>query len=113
MLRRMRRTVFSHDHLARRDRTDTAAFCRRCSLQAPQRENTLINESDRGEVVNKLEDNAFDDLPLLLAVPRAAQLLGNSRAAAYRLVASGELPVRRLGGRVYVVIAGLRELVAS
>ena len=30
-----------------------------------------------------------------------------------RLVASGELPVRRLGGRVYVVTAGLRELVAS
>lgn len=55
----------------------------------------------------------FKDLPLLLAVPRAAALLGISRAAAYRLVASGELPVRRLGGRVYVVTAGLRELVAS
>jgi excisionase family DNA binding protein len=97
----------------RRDRTDRAAFCLRCSPQAPQRKNTLINESDRGEVVNKLEDNAFDDLPLLLAVPRAATLLGISRAAAYRLVASGELPVRRLGGRVYIVTAGLRELVAS
>jgi len=55
----------------------------------------------------------FSELPLLLAVPRAAQLLGISRAAAYRLVASGELPVRRLGGRVYVVTAGLRELMAS
>ncbi len=55
----------------------------------------------------------FSDLPLLLAVPHAAQLLGISRAAAYRLVASGELPVRRLGGRIYVVTAGLRELVAS
>ena len=73
MLRRMQRTVISHDHLAQRDRTDTAAFCLRCSpRQAPQRKNTLINESDRGEVVSKLEDNAFDDLPLLLAVPRAA-----------------------------------------
>ena len=58
----------------------------------------------------KLEDNAFNNLPLLLAVPRAAQLLGISRAAAYRLAASGELPVRRLGGRIYVVTAGLREL---
>ena len=48
----------------------------------------------------------FNDLPLLLAVPRAAQLLGISRAAAYRLVASGELPIRRLGGRVYVVTIG-------
>ncbi|ARG55692.1 helix-turn-helix domain-containing protein [Mycobacterium kansasii] len=60
-----------------------------------------------------LESNVFSDLPLLLAVPRAAQLLGISRAAAYRLVASGELPVRRLGGRIYVVTDGLRELVAS
>jgi hypothetical protein len=33
-------------------------------------------------VVMKLEDNVFNDLPLLLAVPRAAQLLGISRAAA-------------------------------
>ncbi len=60
-----------------------------------------------------MEDNVLNDLPLLLAVPRTAALLGISRAAAYRLVASGELPVRRLGGRVYVVTAGLRELVAS
>lgn len=55
----------------------------------------------------------LDELPFLLSVPRTAQLLGISRAAAYRLVASGELPVRRLGGRVYVVTAGLRELVTS
>jgi hypothetical protein len=36
----------------------------------------------------KMEDDVFNDLPLLLAVPRAAQLLGISRAAAYRLAAS-------------------------
>jgi predicted DNA-binding transcriptional regulator AlpA len=65
------------------------------------------------EEVKELENNAFDQLPLLLAVPRAAAILGISRAAAYRLAASGELPVRRLGGRVYVVTAELRELVAS
>jgi excisionase family DNA binding protein len=60
-----------------------------------------------------VQENIFNDLPLLLAVPRAAALLGISRAAAYRLVASGELPVRRLGGRVYIVTAGLQQLVAS
>jgi excisionase family DNA binding protein len=60
-----------------------------------------------------LQYNIFNDLPLLLTVPRAAALLGISRAAAYRLVAAGELPVRKLGGRVYVVTAGLQELVAS
>jgi len=45
-----------------------------------------------------MENNVFSELPLLLAVPRAAQLLGISRAAAYRPVASGELPIGRLGG---------------
>jgi excisionase family DNA binding protein len=60
-----------------------------------------------------MEDNVFNELPLLLAVPRAAQLLGISRAAAYRLVSTGELPTRRLGGRVYVVTSGLRDLMAS
>jgi excisionase family DNA binding protein len=60
-----------------------------------------------------LQNNVFYDLPLLLSVPRAAGLLGISRAAAYRLVASGELPARRLGGRLYVITAGLQELVTS
>jgi hypothetical protein len=53
----------------------------------------------------------LDNLPLLLAVPRAATLLGISRASAYRLAASGELPVRHLGGRIYVVTKLLRQLV--
>jgi hypothetical protein len=57
--------------------------------------------------------DALDGLPLLLAVPRAAKLLGISRASAYRLAASGDLPVRHLGGRVYVVTALLRQLVTG
>lgn len=58
-----------------------------------------------------MENNVFDELPLLLEVPRAPRSW-ESAAAAYRLVATGGLPVRRLGGRVYVVTARLRELVA-
>ncbi|MFC6126005.1 helix-turn-helix domain-containing protein [Mycolicibacterium llatzerense] len=46
-------------------------------------------------------------------MPDAAALLGIGRGAAYRLVNLGELPVRRLGGRIYVVTAGIRDLIAS
>jgi predicted DNA-binding transcriptional regulator AlpA len=49
----------------------------------------------------------FDALPALISVPKAAQLLGLSRASAYRFAASGDLPIRRLGGRVYVVTTRL------
>lgn len=52
----------------------------------------------------------FDDLPPLLPVPRAAKLLGISRASAYRYVNSGDLPSRRLGGRVFVLTSALQKL---
>jgi predicted DNA-binding transcriptional regulator AlpA len=51
-----------------------------------------------------------EDLPALLTIPRAAALLGLSRASAYRYAAAGELPVKRLGGRVYVITAKIRSL---
>ena len=49
-------------------------------------------------------------LPALIPVPTAAKILGLSRASAYRYAATGELPVKRLGGRVYVVTARIRPL---
>jgi hypothetical protein len=55
----------------------------------------------------------LDGLPLLIPVPRAAQLLGISRSAAYRCAACGDLPTTHLGGRVYIVTAKLRELLES
>lgn len=58
-------------------------------------------------------DDAFADLPLLIPVPRAAQLLGISRAAAYRFASAGDLPTKRLGRRVYVVSAKLREFIET
>lgn len=60
-----------------------------------------------------MREELFKSLPLLVAVPQAARILGISRASAYRLAKSGELPTRRLGGRVYVVTACLRELGAA
>ncbi len=58
-------------------------------------------------------DDPFADLPLLIPVPRAAQLLGISRAAAYRFASAGDLPTKRLGRRVYVVSAKLREFIET
>jgi len=52
-------------------------------------------------------------LPALLTVPRAAKILGLSRASAYRYAASGELPTKRFGGRVYVVTARIRDLLTG
>jgi predicted DNA-binding transcriptional regulator AlpA len=50
-------------------------------------------------------------LPILIPVPRAAKLLGISRASAYRFAASGDLPTKKLGRRVYVVSAKLRDFI--
>jgi predicted DNA-binding transcriptional regulator AlpA len=50
-------------------------------------------------------------LPALLSVSKAAEILGISRASAYRYAASGDLPTRRLGGRVYVVTTRLMDIV--
>jgi predicted site-specific integrase-resolvase len=52
-------------------------------------------------------------LPALITVPRAAELLGLSRASAYRYAVSGELPVKHLGGRVYIITAKLRPLIGG
>lgn len=60
-----------------------------------------------------MKKNSFDALPLLLPVPKAAKMLGISRASAYRLAAAGELPSRRLGGRIYIVTSELRTFVAA
>jgi predicted DNA-binding transcriptional regulator AlpA len=58
-------------------------------------------------------ETTHKSLPALLTVPRAAALLGISRASAYRYAATGELPIRRLGGRIYVITTKLRELIGE
>ena len=57
-----------------------------------------------------MKPNATDDLPALISVPVAAKILGLKRASAYRYAANGELPVKRLGGRVYIITAKIRPL---
>jgi excisionase family DNA binding protein len=87
---------------------------------AARPEADITHRIDRGEALNTEEtpdrvtvEDPFEGLPLLIAVPRAARLLGISRASAYRLTTSGELPNTRLGGRVYVITAELRAIVRA
>jgi excisionase family DNA binding protein len=56
-------------------------------------------------------DDPLAGLPLLIPVPQAAKLLGISRAAAYRFASAGDLPSKKLGRRVYVVSAKLRQFI--
>ena len=88
--RRTRRIPFAADAAARLndqarspsplpDRTDSAGFAHGAVRRHSDTRNAPINDSDCGEVVNKVADDVFK-LPLLLAVPRAAALLGISRA---------------------------------
>jgi excisionase family DNA binding protein len=58
-------------------------------------------------------DDPFTGLPLLIPVPQAAKLLGISRAAAYRFASAGDLPTKKLGRRVYVVSAKLRDFIEN
>ena len=50
------------------------------------------------------------DLPPLLSVEQACELLGVSRSVGYRAASSGDLPTLRWGRRVYVPTARLLEL---
>jgi excisionase family DNA binding protein len=49
--------------------------------------------------------------PLVVTVGEAADLLRISRAKAYRLAATGELPTVRVGATLRVPLEGLKEYV--
>lgn len=57
-----------------------------------------------------LRPDPLDGLPALIPIPLAAELLGLSRASAYRYAAAGELPTRKFGRRVYVITSHIRSL---
>jgi predicted DNA-binding transcriptional regulator AlpA len=76
---------------------------------------TAVREQ-RDPALDQIAPTVREDLrtqPLLIPIPKAARILGISRSAAYRCAASGELPTRHLGGRVYVVTDKLRDLLES
>jgi hypothetical protein len=72
-----------------------------------------METSDTMAVAETAGTSELAGLPMLIPVPRAAQLLGISRSAAYRCAACGDLPTTHLGGRVYVITARLQELLSA
>ena len=48
--------------------------------------------------------------PATMSIPAAAKLLGISRSAGYRAVASGQIPTIRIGRRLLVPTARLYQL---
>lgn len=73
----------------------------------------MLELTDQEPSPNRHDIGELESMPLLIPVPRAAQLLGISRSAAYRCAASGDLPTAHLGGRVYIVTARLQSLLES
>ena len=50
------------------------------------------------------------DWPATMTVSEAARIIGISRSAGYRAAHKGEIPTVRIGGRLLVPTAKLREL---
>ena len=63
-----------------------------------------VPEEDRANPIPPLER-------LTVRVPDAAQLLSISRAALYRLIASGELEVAKNGQKTLVIVASIKAFV--
>jgi excisionase family DNA binding protein len=53
----------------------------------------------------------LSDLPPMISVERACELLGVSRSVGYRAAKAGDLPTLRWGRRLYVPTARLLEMV--
>jgi hypothetical protein len=71
-------------------------------LPADKHPTTALSHSDPHPERSGMTD--FDGLPVLIPVPRAS---------AYRYVEAGELPVKRLGGRIFIVRDRLRDLLEA
>ena len=52
---------------------------------------------------------SYEELPLMLSVPEMAAALGISRAGAYELARSEGFPALRIGTRIVIPKAELRE----
>ena len=71
----------------------------------------MVSCHQEGERVTGLQGHpGLSELPALLSVEQACELLGLSRSAGYRAAAAGDIPTIRWGQRLYVPTARLLEL---
>ena len=63
-----------------------------------------------GQVTGPQGLPGLSELPALLSVEQACELLGLSRSAGYRAAAAGHIPTIRWGHRLYVPTTRLLEL---
>lgn len=61
--------------------------------------------------MEKKRDASISEFPMLLKVEAAAKLLSLGRTKTYALIASGDLPVIRLGRAVRIPVAALHQWV--
>lgn len=69
---------------------------------SPARTERVLEERMMPQPKSRGEAGSQDDSPLLLKVKDAAKMLGLSRTKVYEMIASGELPVVRIGTAVRV-----------
>ncbi len=67
------------------------------------------NIHDRKEVSEEMQHHESIKMPLLLKADEVAQQLGLGRSKVYEMIASGDLPVVRIGTAVRVPRAGLDD----
>jgi excisionase family DNA binding protein len=59
--------------------------------------------------MDKKRDASISEFPMLLKVETAAKLLSLGRTKTYALIASGDLPVIRVGRAVRIPVAALHQ----
>ena len=55
----------------------------------------------------------WDRVPIMVPLEHSARVIGISRSSLYNLIKSGDLRVRRVGGRVFVTKAELQRFVGD
>ena len=101
--RRFRQTLTTASRAATRSVRSPLVHVSRCSKLV--RHEIAIREACVGEEYNAMGRSYAMERRLTMTVEEAAEIIGISRTSAYLCAARGELPTRRFGRRVLVLVA--------